>query len=125
MTYIITLGISKCYGKVRMLFFRATTLVSADTSHNSAGVCGLVVRCLLFNPEASCSNHCVFVNFFTSRADSKQPISIFFGLALPLDFIGFVRLFLEFFCPHLHFLIFCNTLDVKNVQSPPFTIFDI
>ena len=53
--FFITLAISKCYGKVRVLFFRATTLVSARKSHSS-GVRGLVVRCLLFNPEVSCSN---------------------------------------------------------------------
>ena len=46
---LITLAISKCYEKVRVLFFRATTLVSACKSHSS-GVRGLLMRCLLFNP---------------------------------------------------------------------------
>ena len=31
---LFTLAISKCYGKVRVLFFRATTLVSARRSHS-------------------------------------------------------------------------------------------
>ena len=64
-SFLITLAISKCYGKVRVLFFRATTLVSRGKSHYSR-VRGLVVRCLLFNPEVSCSNRCVCANFFTS-----------------------------------------------------------
>ena len=51
----ITLAISKCYGKVRVLFPRDNSFVSARKSHSS-GVRGLVVRCLLFSPEGSCSN---------------------------------------------------------------------
>ena len=43
-------------------FFHATTLVSARKSHSS-GLRGLVVRCSLFNPEGSCSNRCVWINF--------------------------------------------------------------
>ena len=65
-----TLAISKCYGKVRVLFFRATTLVSARKSHSS-GVRGLVVRCLLFNPEGSCSNPWVCAKFFVSIPKQK------------------------------------------------------
>ena len=60
--YIFTLAISKCYGKVRVLFFGATTFVSARKSHSS-GVRSLVVRCLLFNPEVTRSNPCVCPNF--------------------------------------------------------------
>ena len=69
MEEFFTLAITKCYGKVRVLFFRATTLVSARKSHSS-GVLGLVVRSLLFNPEGSCSKPCVCANFlqvFRSR----------------------------------------------------------
>ena len=69
-TVMITLAISKCYGKVRVLFFRSTTLVSARKSHSS-GVRGLVVRCLLFNPEGSCLNPWVCANFFTSIPKQK------------------------------------------------------
>ena len=36
-------------------FPRDNSLVSSRKSHSS-GVLGLVVRCLLFNPEGSCSN---------------------------------------------------------------------
>ena len=67
---IITLAISKCYGKVRVLFFpRDNSLISRGNSHVSR-VRGLVVRCLLFNPEVSCSNPWVCANFlqvFRSR----------------------------------------------------------
>ena len=54
---------SECCGKVRVLFFRATTLISRGKSHVSR-VRGLVVRCLLFNPEVSCSNPWVCANFY-------------------------------------------------------------
>ena len=66
----ITLAISKCYGKVRVLFFpRDNSLISRGNSHVSR-VRGLVVRCLLLNPEVSCSNPWVCANFlqvFRSR----------------------------------------------------------
>ena len=53
---LFTLAISKCYGKVWVLFFpRDNSLVSAHKSLSS-GVRGLVVRCLLFKPEGLCSN---------------------------------------------------------------------
>ena len=51
-------------------------LVSARKSHSS-GVRSLVVRCLLFNPEGSCTNPCVCANFFTSIP--KQKVLTFFG----------------------------------------------
>ena len=54
--YLITLAIDKQVLWERAgAFFRVTTLVSARKSHSS-GVRGLVLRCLLFNPEGSCSN---------------------------------------------------------------------
>ena len=60
---LVTLAISKCYGKVRVLFFpRDNSLISRGNSHVSR-VRGLVVRCLLFNPEVSCSNPWVCANF--------------------------------------------------------------
>ena len=46
---LITLVISKCYGEMRVLFLRSTSLVSAGKSH-SPGVRGVVVRSLLFDP---------------------------------------------------------------------------
>ena len=70
--WLFTLAISKCYGKVRVLFFRATTLVSACKSHSS-GVRDLVVRCLPPNPECSGSNPCVCAMFFTNIPKQKVP----------------------------------------------------
>ena len=63
-SFMITLAISKCYGKVRVLFFpRDNSLVSDRKSHNS-DFFGLAVRCLLFNPEGPGSNPCLYANFF-------------------------------------------------------------
>ena len=67
----ITLAISKCYGKVRVLFFpRDNSLISRVNSHISR-VRGLVVRCLLFNPEISCSNQWVCANFFYKYSEAE------------------------------------------------------
>ena len=89
---LFTLAISKCYGKVRVLFFpRDNSLISRGNSHVSR-VRGLVVRCLLFNPEVSCSNPWVCANFFTSIP--KQKVLTFFGT---MRLFGFVRLFSEIF----------------------------
>ena len=61
---IVTLAISKCYGKVRVLFLpRDNSLVSDRKSHNS-DFFGLAVRCLLFNPEGPGSNPCLCAIFF-------------------------------------------------------------
>ena len=88
---LFTLAISKCYGKVRVLFFpRDNSLISRGNSHVSR-VRGLVVRCLLFNPEVSCSNPWVCANFFTSIP--KQKVLTFFGT---MRLFGFVRLFFGF-----------------------------
>ena len=94
-----TLAISKCYGKVRVLFFpRDNSLISRGNSHVSR-VRGLVVRCLLFNPEVSCSNPWVCANFFTSIP--KQKVLTFFGTMRLFGFVrlffGFVRLFFDIF----------------------------
>ena len=68
---LITLEISKCYGKVRVLFFpRDNSLISRGNSHVSR-VRGLVVRCLLFNPEVSCSNPWVCANFFYKYSEAE------------------------------------------------------
>ena len=78
----------------------------------------LVVRCLLFNPEGSCSNPCVCANFFTSIR--KQKVLTFFGtMRLPL--FGFLRLFSKIFqCPLRVLpsicLILCNRANVKKSQ---------
>ena len=93
-------------------FFRATTLISRGNSHVSR-VRGLVVRCLLFNPEVSCSNPWVCANFFTSIP--KQKVLTFFGTMRLFSFVrfffGFVRLFFEIF--------------LMSPKSPPFNFFDI
>ena len=75
---VITLAISKCYGKVRVLFFpRDNSLISRGNSHVSR-VRGLVVRSLLFNPEVSCSNPWVCANFFSVSKYSEAEGSDFF-----------------------------------------------
>ena len=74
-----------------MLFFRATTLISRGKSHISP-VRGLVVRCLLFNSEVSCSNPWVCACLFTSIP--KQTVLTFFGT---MRLFGFVRLFFRNF----------------------------
>ena len=67
-------------------FPRDNSLISRGNSHVSR-VRGLVLRCLLFNPEVSCSNPWVCANFFTSIP--KQTVLTFFGTMR----LGFVRLF--------------------------------
>ena len=117
----ITLAISKCYGKVRVLFFpHDNSLISRGNSHVSR-VRGLVVRCLLFNPEVSCSNPWVCANFFTRIP--KQKVLNFFGT---MRLFRFVRLFFSKFlkCPQRVllsiFLIFCKRTNVKKSQRVPF-----
>ena len=108
-----------------MLFFpRDNSLISRGNSHVSR-VRGLVVRCLLFNPEVSCSNPWVCANFLTSIP--KHKFLTFFGT---MRLFGFVRLFFEIFqmspkSPPFNFLIFCNRKNVKKSQRVPpfFTIF--
>ena len=97
-------------------------LVSARKSQNSA-VRGLVVRCLLFNPECSCSNPCVCANFFYSCFEAG--FHFFRNYETPP--FGFVRLFFENFlmspkAPPFSFLIFCNRTN-KKFQRVPFRFF--
>ena len=113
-------------GKCGCFFFRATTLISRGNSHVSR-VRGLVVRCLLFNPEVSCSNPWVCANFFTSIP--KQKVLTFFGTETFRFCETFFRLcetfFSKFFkCPQRVllsiFLIFCKRTNVKKSQRVPF-----
>ena len=60
---IFTLAISKCYGKVRALFFPGDNFLVSRVKLHSSRVRSLVVRCLLFNPEVSFSNPCICANF--------------------------------------------------------------
>ena len=99
-------------------FFRATTLISRGNSHVSR-VRGLVVRCLPFNPEVSCSNPWVCANFFTSIP--KQKVLTFFGT---MRLFGFVRLFSALW----DFFRLCETffeIFWMSPKSPPFNFFDI
>ena len=127
---VFTLAISKCYGKVRVLFFpRDISLISRGNSHVSR-VRGLVVRCLLFNPEVTCSNPWVCADFFASIP--KQKVLTFFGT---MRLFGFARLFSalwDFFskffkCPQRVllsiFLISCNRTNVIKSQRVPFSHF--
>ena len=92
--------------------------MSRGNSHISR-VRGLVVRCLLFNPEVSFSNPWVCANFFISIP--KQKGFTFFGT---MRLFGFVRLFSKLFkCPQRVllsiFLIFGNRTNVKKSQRVP------
>ena len=117
-------------GKCGCFFFpRDNSLISRGNSHVSR-VRGLVVRCLLFNPEVSCSNPWVCANFFTSIP--KQKVLTFFGTMRLFGFVrlffGFVRLFFEIFkmspkSPPFIFLIFCKRTNVKKSQRVPFSEF--
>ena len=106
-------------------FPRDNSLISRGNSHVSR-VRGLVVRCLLFNPEVSCSNPWVCANFFTSIP--KQMVLTFFGTMRLFGFVrlffGFVRLFFEIFLMSpkspFNFLIFCKRTNVQKSQRVPF-----
>ena len=114
-------------GKCGCFFFpRDNSLISRGNSHVSR-VRGLVVRCLLFNPEVSCSNPWVCANFFTSIP--KQKVLTFFGTMRLFGFVrlffGFVRFFSNFFqmppkSPPFNFLIFYKRTNVKKSQRVPF-----
>ena len=60
------------------------SLISDRKSHNS-DFFGLVVRCLLFNPEAPGSNPCVCANFFQPRG------SVFESLRMRYFFLKVIR----------------------------------
>ena len=110
-----------------MLFFpRDNSLISRGNSHVSR-VRGLVVRCLPFNPEVSCSNPWVCANFFTSIP--KLKVLTFFGTMRLFGFVGLFSALLDFFskffkCPQRVllsiFLIFCKRTNVKKSQRVPF-----
>ena len=103
--YIYTCDKQVLWESAGAFFPRDNSLISRGNSHVSR-VRGLVVRCLLFNPEVSCSNPWVCANFFTSIP--KQKVLTFFGT---MRLFGFVRLFFEIF--------------QMSPKSPPFNVFDI
>ena len=102
------------------------TLISCGNSHVPR-VRGLVVRCLLFNPEVSCSNPWVCANFFYkySEAEGSDFFRHYETFRLCETFFGFVRLFFKFFlrCPQrvlLSIFLFCKRTNVKESQRVPF-----
>ena len=114
-------------GKCGCFFFRATTLISRGNSHVSR-VRGLVVRCLLFNPEVSCSNPWVCANFFYKYSEAEG--SYFFRhyetFRLCETFFRLCETFFRNFLmspkspPFNFFLIFCKRTNVKKFQRVPF-----
>ena len=108
-------------GKCGRFFPGDSSLVSRGKSHSSR-VRGLVVRCLLFNREVSCSNPCVCA-FFTSIP--KQKVLTFFDtMRLPLFCLC------ETFFQKLHqsvlpsiCLIFCSRTNVRKSQRVPLSDF--
>ena len=122
-SHIFTLAISKCYGKVRVLFFRATILISRGKSHISR-VRGLMVRCSLFNPEVSCSNPWVCAYFFYKFSESEG-----FHFFRHYQTFRLCDFFLKFFkCPQRVLLsIFFDILQqnecLKSQRVPFFRIF--
>ena len=66
-------------------FFFARQLFSPGKL-NSSGVRDLVVRCLLLNPEVSCSNRCVCANFVSSILEQNGPSFLFFRTMRPKNF---------------------------------------
>ena len=124
---IITLAISKCFGKVRVFFPRDNPLVSDRKSHNS-DFFGLAVRCLLFNPEGPGSNPCLCANFLNKIFEAED--SHFFRQyeTPPPPFRLFETYFRKFFFmsptgPPFIFLLFCNRTNVKKFKRVSFRFF--
>ena len=112
---------SKCYGKVRVLFFpRDNSLVSDRKSHNS-DFFGLAVRCLLFNPEGPGSNPCLCANFFNEIFEAEDSLfSTIWDSPSPL--LGFLRLIFENFLmspkgPPFIFWYFATERTLKNSKG--------
>ena len=117
---VFTLAISKCYGKVRVLFFRATTHFTRQVAHftrswSSGKMLAFQPRDFVFEPVG------MRLFFFTSIP--KQKVLTFFGT---VRLFGFVRPFFENFSlktpesPFI-FLKFCNRMDVDKSQRVPFS----
>ena len=110
--------------------FSARQLISRGNSHVSR-VRGLVVRCLLFNPEVSCSNPWVCANFFYkySEAEGSDFFRHYETFRLCETFFRLCETFFSKFfkCPQRVllsiFLIFCRRTNVKKSQRVPFFTF--
>ena len=119
---IITLAISKCYGKVRVL---DNSLVLARNSRSSS-FRGVGVRCLLFNSEGSCSNPCLCANFF-HKYSGAECFHFFDTMRLP-PFRLCETFFRKFFNvpkeSSLHFVrYFATERMLKNPKGSLFQIF--
>ena len=100
-------------------FPRDNSLISRGNSHVSR-VRGLVVRCLLFNPEVSCTNPWVCANFFYKYSEAES--SHIFWHYETFRLCGtFFRNFLNVpkESSFQFFLIFCNRTNVKKSQKVP------
>ena len=75
-------------GKCGCFFLRDNSFISRGKSHISR-VRGLVVRCLLFNPEVSCSDPWVCAYFLTSIPKQKVLFFRHYGL---LNVLGTMQL---------------------------------
>ena len=114
-------------GKCGCFFFpRDNSLISRGNSHVSR-VRGLVVRCLLFNPEVSCSNPWVCANFLqVFRSRRFWLFSALSDFSALRDFFSALwDFFFEIFLmspksPPFNFLIFCKRTNVKKSQRVPF-----
>ena len=99
---------------------RDNSLISRGKSHISR-VRGLVVRCLLFNLEVSCSNRWVCAYFFTSIPNQK--VLTFFGSMKLFGYVLFAIFKMSPKSPSFNFLIFCNRANVKNPKGSLFQNF--
>ena len=85
---------------------------------HSSGVRGLKVRCLLFNPEGSCSNRCVCAIFY--QAFLSRRFHFFRHYETLFGFVSFFRK--VFNVPKessLQFLLFCNRTNAEKDQMVP------
>ena len=113
---MITLEISKCYGKVRVLFFprdnsHFTRQVAHFTRSWSSG------KMLAFQPRGFVFEPVGMRLFFTSIP--KQKVFTFFGSETFRLCETFFRNFLNV-PKEPPFLIFCNRTNVKKSQRVPF-----
>ena len=103
-------------------FFSARQL--SRFSPQVSRVRGLVVRCLLFNPEVSCSNPWVCANFFYkySEAEGSDFFRHYETFRLCETFFRLCETFFK--CPQRVILsifsIFCKRTNVKKSQRVPF-----
>ena len=116
---IVTHAISKCYGKVRVLFFRATTHFTRQVAHftrswSSGKMLAFQSRGFVFEP--------VGMRLFFFKVFRSRRFSLFSALRL----FGFKTFFSKFLMSPVLlsiFLIFCNKTNVKNPKGSFFQNF--